>query len=768
MLSRVSGILSGLFILICVAGVAVHAQGTVEDYRRATNFLGANAARLERLGDVAPRWINNSSRFWYRLAGFGTKQFVMVDPEKKTKGPAFDHEKLAAALNRAARRTYEPNNLPFDTIDFSKDERSISFDADQIRWSCSIQDYNCHRDTTPDVYEVRSPNGRWAAFVRNFNLFLRDTSTGQEMQLTRDGEKNWDYATPVPSLATMVRQGTQEPRETPGVQWAPDSSKLVTYRLDSRNAGRFNSLQFVPPDQLRPKPYSYAYPLPGEALPTAQLIVFDPLSGKRVNVQGQPLNVYYSGGGARVTWYKDSKRFYYLWVERGYKAGGVHEVNAETGEQRALMEERAEPHVDTYNADYSVIGDGADVLWASDRDGWLHVYLYNGKTGQVVNQVTKGNWAVSNIVHVDEPTKTIYFAANGREAGEDPYLTHLYRIRYDGTGLEPLTPESANHNVSISPDGKYFVDNISRVDMPTKSVLRLASNGSTVIPLEESDISGLTKLGWKFPEPFKGKTADGATDIYGLIWRPTNFDTTRTYPVIEYTYTGPHSHFVPKAFNGALGTMQSMAELGFIVVMMDGRGTTGRSRDFHNFSYRNLGGAFEDHVSLIKQMAAKYPYMDLARVGIYGTSAGGYGSAHAMLVYPEFYKVCVSTSGDHDPRLDKAVWNEAFQGYPVDESYVNDSNVTMASHLQGHLLIEHGDIDDNVNPVETMRFADALMKANKDFDMLFVPNMAHGEGANLYLVRRRWDYFVKYLLGVTPPKDFVIPPPPGAGGGRGM
>jgi dipeptidyl aminopeptidase/acylaminoacyl peptidase len=768
MLSRISEFLLRLTILILLAAIVCRAQGTVEDYRRATNFLGANAARQQRPGDVAPRWISGTSRFWYRLAAFGTKQFILVDPAQASKGPAFDHEKLAAALNRAARRTYEANNLPFDTFDFSADGKSITFDADQIRWSCNIQEYGCRRETTPDIYEVRSPNGRWAAFVRSYNLYLRDTSTGQEIQLTRDGEKNWDYATPVPSLAAMVRQGTEVPRETPGVQWAPDSSKLVTYRLDSRNAGRFNSLQFVPPEQMRPKPYSYVYPLPGEALPTAQLIVFDPLTGKRVDVQGQPLNVYYSGGAGRMTWYKDNKRFFYLWVERGYKAGGIHEVDAETGQNHALMTERAEPHVDTYNADFEVVSEGTEVLWGSDRDGWLHIYLYNGKTGQVVNQVTKGNWAVSNIIHVDEKARQIYFFANGREAGEDPYLAHLYRIRFDGSGLELLTPESANHNAFVSPDGKYFVDNISRIDLPTKSLLRRLSDGGTVLPLEEADVSGLVKLGWKFPEPFKGKTADGATDIYGLIWRPTNFDATKKYPVIEYTYTGPHSHFVPKAFGGALGTQQSMAELGFIVVMMDGRGTTGRSRDFHNFSYRNLGGAFEDHVSLIKQMAAKYPYMDLTRVGIYGTSAGGYGSAHAMLVYPEFYKVCVSTSGDHDPRLDKAVWNEAFQGYPVDESYVNDSNVTMASRLQGHLLLEHGDIDDNVNPVETMRFADALMKANKDFDMLFVPNMAHGEGPNLYLVRRRWDYFVKYLLGVTPPKDFVISTQAPAGGGRGM
>ncbi len=758
-----AAVCGGVYVSMC------RAQGTAEDYQRAVKFIQANATRVSKMGDVTPHWINGTSRFWYIVVAFGNKQFVAVDPDHSTKGPAFDHEKLAAALTRAARRNYEANNLPFDTFTYSEDGKSIKFEADQTKWSCTTTEYVCSHDPAPAAaqYEVLSPNGRWAAFVRGYNLWLRDTSTGQEMQLTRDGEKGYDYATPLPSLAVMVRQGTEEPRANAAVQWAPDSTKLLTYRLDSRNAGRFSALQFVPPDQMRPKDFTYAYPLPGEALPKAEGIVFDVLSGKRTDVQTAPLDVYYYGGPPQTTWFKDSKHFYYLWQERGYKAAGLRDVDAETGAVHEMMTERAEPHIDAYNMKYEVVGEGAEVLWASDRDGWMHIYLYNAKTGQQVSQVTRGNWSVSDIVQVDEPGQLIYFAAGGHEAGEDPYLTHLYRVRFDGSGLELLTPENANHTIQFSPDGKYFVDNISRIDLPTKAVLRRAPDGSTAMLLEESDVSALVKMGWKFPEPFKGKSADGATDIYGAIWRPSNFDASKKYPVIEYVYTGPHSHFVPKTFNQALGTEQSMAELGFILVMVDGRGTTGRSREFHNYSYHNLGGVFEDHVALIKQMAAKYPYMDVVRVGIYGTSAGGYGSSHAMLAFPEFYKVCVSTSGDHDPRLDKAVWNEAFQGYPVDASYVNDSNVTMAARLQGHLLLEHGDIDDNVNPVETMRFADALMKANKDFDMLFVPNMAHGEGTNLYLVRRRWDYFVRYLLGVTPPKDFAIPPLPAPGGGRG-
>jgi dipeptidyl aminopeptidase/acylaminoacyl peptidase len=281
-------------------------------------------------------------------------------------------------------------------------------------------------------------------------------------------------------------------------------------------------------------------------------------------------------------------------------------------------------------------------------------------------------------------------------------------------------------------------------------------DGSQIRVLEQTDASDLLKGNWKFPEPFQGKAKDGVTDLYGLIWRPSNFDAAKKYPIIEMVYTGPQAFFVPKTFGAALRGLQSVAELGFIVVMVDGRGTTGRSRTFHEFSYRNLGGAFEDHVAMIQQMAARYSYMDATRVGIFGTSAGAYGAAHAMLTFPDFYKVGVAISGDHDARLDKAWWNELYQGFPVGPDYAEQSNVTMADRLQGHLLIVHGDVDDNVHVVETMRFADALMKANKDFDMLIVPNMYHGEGGNLYLVRRRWDYFVRNLLGVTPPADVEI------------
>ena len=754
-----------LALLLCALPQAT-AQGTLADYQRAQQFLPGNLRHLVYVADVVPHWIEKTNRFWYRKTGPKGSEFVLVDAEQNTSVPAFDHARLAAALSHAAKQEYSVSALPFFDIEFAEGGKSLRFSIDGVPWTCSLATYECQREAPrPErANEAVSPNKRWAAYVKEHNLYLRDVSTGTELQLTRDGVAAWDYATPLPSLRPMVDQGTEDVKQPAAVFWSPDSSKLVTYRIDSRNSGRFTSLQFVPPDQLRPKAYTYVYPLPGEVLAKAQPIIFDIQSGKRVDVSASIELPFQDGPG--FEWFPDSKSFYYDDDERGYKAKELRVVDASTGEQKVLVREQSDPYVDPGETSFHFVEGSREILWTSERDGWNHLYLYS-KTGQLENQITQGPWVVRQVEHIDEKNRRVYFSASGREKNEDPYQTHLYGVGFDGKGLQSLSPENANHSVSFSPDGAFFVDSYSRPDLPGQAVLRRTKEGSNVRVLETSDASELTKMGWKFPEPFQGKAADGKTDLYGLIWRPSNFDAAKKYPIIEFAYTGPQSFFVPKSFGGTFW-LQSMAELGFVVVMVDGRGTAGRSRAFHQYSYRNLGGAFEDHVAMIKQMASRYPYMDVMRVGIYGTSAGGYGAAHAMLAFPEFYKVGVSTSGDHDARLDKAWWNELYQGYPVENDYVAQSNVTMASRLEGHLLLEHGDIDDNVHPVETMRFVDALMKANKNFDMLFVPNMFHGESGEhaLYLVRRRWDYFVQYLLGVTPPSNFEIKEDREPGGGR--
>jgi dipeptidyl-peptidase 4 len=746
--------ITSLFLCLPIA----FSQGRLEDYQRAERFLPGNMRRLVSVAEVTPHWIEKSNRFWYLRVSMTGKDFVLVDAEKNTSIPAFDHEGLASALSHAAKQEYSATALPFFDFDFVEDGKAIHFSIGEAQWICSLAAYECHLDQSSltKLNEVVSPNKRWAAFVKDHNLYLRDIATGTVLQLTHDGVAGWDYATPLPSLRVMVEQGTEDVKQPAGVFWSPDSSKLVTYRIDSRNAGRFTSLQFAPPDQLRPRAFNYVYPLPGEVLAKADTIIFDIQSGKHVDVKSTPIELAFQDGPG-YEWFPDGKSFNYNDITRGNKAEELRVVDAATGEQKVLVREQAENYVDPGETFYRFAEKTGEIVWSSERDGWNHLYLYDSKTGQVENQITQGPWVVRHIESIDEKDRRIYFTANGREKNEDPYQAHLYSVGFDGKGLTLLSSENADHSVSVSPDGTFFVDSFSRPDLPGEAVLRHTKDGSDVRVLEKTDDSALLKTGWKFAEPFHGKAADGATDIYGLIWKPSNFDAAKKYPIIEFVYTGPQSFFVPKTFGGTLW-LQSMADVGFVVVMVDGRGTTGRSRAFHEFSYRNLGGAFEDHVAAIKQMAASRPYMDATRVGIFGGSAGGYGAAHAMLVFPEFYKVGVSISSDHDARLDKAWWNELYQGYPVQDDYAAQSNVTMANRLAGHLLIEHGDIDDNVHPVETMRFANALMKANKDFDMLFVPNMYHGESGEhaLYLVRRRWDYFVKYLLGVTPPTNFEI------------
>jgi len=743
------------FLLLSLPGA--FAQGSLEDYQRAEKFLPGNVRHLVYVADVTPHWIEKTNRFWYRRVGLKDTEFVLVDAELNTSVAAFDHTRLAAALSQADKQDYSASNLPFREIEFADGGKAIHFSVDDARWTCSLSAYVCQREETPAAKpnEVASPNKRWVAYVKEHNLCLRDVLTGTVLQLTTDGAPGWDYATPLPSLRVMVDQGTEDVKLPAAVFWSPDSSKLVTYRLDSRNSGRFTSLQFVPPDQLRPRAFSYVYPLPGEVLAKAQPIIFDVQSGKRIDVQTL-LELPFQDGPS-FDWFPDNKSFYYDYDERGNKSKELRAVDAATGEQKLLVRETSELYVDPGETFYRFVEATGEILWSSERDGWNHLYIYNRKTGLLENQVTQGPWVVRQIEHIDEKSRRIYFTANGREKDEDPYQTHLYSVGFDGKGLQLLSPENADHTVSISPDGQFFVDNYSRPDLPGATVLRRTKDGSEVRVLEKTDASELLKSNWKFAEPFQGKASDGITDIFGLIWKPTTFDVAKKYPIIEFVYTGPQWFFVPKTFSSTLW-LQSVAELGLVVVMVDGRGTAGRSRAFHQFSYRNLGGSFEDHVTMIKQMSARFPYMDATRVGIFGTSAGGYGAAHAMLAFPDFYKVGVSTSGDHDARLDKAWWNEAYQGYPVQDDYAAQSNVTMAGRLQGHLLLEHGDVDDNVHPVETMRFVDALMKANKNFDMLFVPNMFHGESGEhaLYLVRRRWDYFVQYLLGVTPPANFEI------------
>jgi dipeptidyl-peptidase-4 len=758
------------------------AQGTREDYARGERFLNDEIKKIAFDGQVDPHWIDRSDRFWYLNDGPDGKTFMLVDAAQGTRAPAFDHQRLAQGLSRASGTAYTAREFPFSTIRIASN--AVAFSVSHVWYSCDLASYACAKAVAPaddDEEEARigpprqpdptelpaterpSPDHKLRAFVRDHNMWVRVAATGEEIQLSHDGEHFFDYATPLPSPTLMVAQGTDDVVQSPAVFWSPDSRRIATYVMDQRNFPRLTITQSAPPDQFRPKYFSYAYPLPVDwVLPTAKLVVFDIAQRKQITVAAKPLVQLYYGGPA-VEWFNDSQRFQYREIDRGYTGVRINEVDAKTGVTRTAVEEKGGPDflIDTSILVTRAINDGRERIWSSERDGWNHFYLYDTRTGAVKNQITKGDWVIRAINHVDETARVLYFSAGGHEAGRDPYLRQIYRINLDGTGLTLLTSENADHAASFSPDGKYFVDVFSRVDLPTVSVIRSADDGRILKELEKADVSKLTAMGWKFPEPFKAKAADGKTDVYGVIWRPTNFNPSKKYPIVENIYTGPQGAFVPKTFAAYHNQQQAIAELGFITVFVDGRGTALRSRAFRAFAYHNLGfgAGGDDHITVFKQMAAKYSYMDLTRVGVWGHSAGGYDSTHAILTHPEFYKVAVSSAGCHDNRMDKATWNEQWMGWPIDKNYEEVSNYTLAPRLQGKLFLAHGDVDENVPMPATIKLVDALVRANKDFEFLIMPNRPHGFGNDPYFVRRRWDYFVKNLLGVDPPSGFQIGQP---------
>jgi dipeptidyl aminopeptidase/acylaminoacyl peptidase len=762
-----------LIVALLLWAAPAAAQGTRADYERAAKFLPDQIRTLAYDGQVDPQWIGTSSRFWYRRDGPFGKQFVVADTAALTSAPAFNHERLASSLAAAAGRPVTARALPFEAIRFADDGKALAFDWDRATWSCRLDSYECGRaaDDDPIVAartpapadrlprtEVPSPDGKLVAFVREHNLWVRVRATGEQIQLSRDGERYYDYALPLPSPLAMVNQGTEDVVQTPSVFWSPDSTRIATFIMDQRNFPRLTITQSAPPDQFRPKYFSYAYPLPVDHdLPTAKLVMFEVPRRRQIAVWARPLNQLYYGG-PNLEWAADSSRFTYREIERGYKVVRLMAIDARTGVSRAILEEPGVPLVDTSILLTRTFNGGRDVIWSAERDGWSHLYLYDAERGALKNQITRGDWVVRSIDHIDESSRTLYFSAGGREAGRDPYLRHLYRIGLDGSGLTLLTPEDADHAVSFSPDGRYFVDAFSRADLPAVSVLRRSDDGRIVKELEKADVSQLTAMGWKPPEPFKARAADGKTDLYGLIWRPTNFDPRKRYPVIENIYTGPQAAYVPKTFAAYRHQQQAIAELGFITVFVDGRGTALRSLAFRAPTYYNLGqgSGGDDHIAVFRQMAEKYPYMDLARMGVWGHSAGGYDSTHAILTHPEFYKVAVSSAGCHDNRMDKSTWNEQWMGWPVGKHYEEQSNYTLAPRLQGKLFLAHGDVDENVPLPATLKLVDALVRADKDFDFLIMPNRAHGFGNDPYFVRRRWDYFVRHLMGVEPPAGVRI------------
>jgi dipeptidyl aminopeptidase/acylaminoacyl peptidase len=755
-------------------------------YERANRLAAQSKGKVFKT-TITPHWFQNNTRFWYRNdVKNDAKEFVSVDAEKGTRAPAFDHEKLAVSLSKASGAPIRANRLPFDSIEFGDSAKSVRFQANSATWECNLTSYECKRSAKPiqeesvetsppesnadpdedapwtreleaeavlqkkkgpkggsfpspqAKREAASPDGKWTAFTRDNNIYVRDKDN-KDTQLTNIGTAG----NPFVSLT-----------------WAPDSTTLVMYRTEPGDNKEVYMIETSPRDQLSAKLHTRPYPRPGDKFALHEIYVLDIENKKPIKVDVERIDY---GRLPWLRWSKDSKHFTFEKTDRGHQRFRVVEVETRTGKTRNIIDEKAHtfvwsvhaPKIDEIPGIYlSYLDETNEILFASQRDGWKHLYLIDAKEGKVKNQITQGEWALRGIDRVDVKNRQVWFRANGRNADQDPYFIHYYRVNFDGTGLIALTEGNGDHyrgqtGLAFSPDRKYFIDTYSRVDMPFVHELRRVADGALVCTLEQADISALLATGWRAPEVFVAKGRDGKTDIWGIVCRPQNYDASKKYPVIEYIYAGPHGSFTPKTF-APYRQMAALAELGFIVVQCDGMGTAHRSRAFHDVCWKNVADAgFPDRILWIKALAKKYAYVDISRVGVYGTSAGGQSSTGALLFHPEFYKVAVSACGCHDNRLDKFSWNEQWMGL-MGPHYEKQSNVTNAHKLEGKLLLIVGELDTNVPFESTMRVVDALIKARKDFDLIFVPGMGHS-GGGLYGERRRWDFFVRHLHGVEPP-----------------
>lgn len=577
---------------------------------------------------------------------------------------------------------------------------------------------------------MESPDKTKIAYLKNNNIYIAEKGNpSTERQLTFDGSPGEFYAA--------------------NILWSPDGKKVAGMKVRKTEVRQLTLLESSPADQLQPKLQTRDYVKPGDALPQYYPVIFNLESNKLAEVDKSMVDNQFSL--TRLEWRQDSRAITFEFNKRGHQQYAIVELDAVQGNTRYLINETNKTFIDYSGKRYRYdLADGKEIVWASERDGWNHLYLYDGQRGQVTNQITKGDWVVRRVVHVDEQKREIIFEASGKNAKQDPYFIHYYKIGFDGKNLRELTQENANHTGYFNKNHGFFIDVYSRVDQAPMTVLR-DDAGRVIMELEKSDDEALKATGWKAPEVFTAKSRDGVYDIWGIIIRPTNFDPTKSYPVIENIYAGPHSSFVPKTFIPNPSGMQELAELGFIVVQIDGMGTSNRSKAFHDVCWKDLKDAgFPDRIAWMKEAAKEYPYMDLDRVGIYGTSAGGQSSTGAVLFHPEFYKVAVSSCGCHDNRMDKIWWNEQWMGWPVGPEYVACSNIEHAENLQGKLMLIVGELDDNVDPSSTYQLTNALIRSNKEHELIVVPGMGHSSGGE-YGERKRRDFFVKHLIGVDPP-----------------
>ncbi|WP_228235089.1 S9 family peptidase [Allomuricauda sp. M10] len=736
--------ISVFFILITFG--PVFGQGTVQEYKKA---IALDSLFRNKVVNTPSEfhWLKNNL-LWYVNNTSQGKEYLWVDPTSDSQKKCFDQVALAQLLTDQFGKEVDSDNLEITELDFDASLSEIKFTFDEKRLSYKPDSTSLTVLETPEKKKgwergywgsrfdetknppVTSPDSTMTAFIKNSNVYIKDNTSGEETQLSYDGAPGFFYST--------------------YIKWSPDGKKIMAYKVRPGDDRKIYFVESSPTDQFQPKLQSRDYLKPGDELPfkSPQLFLVD--SKKHIEVPATEFDHQF--GLNNMDWREDSRAFTFEYNQRGHQAYKVIEVDASTGKVKVLVNETSNTFIDYSSKKYRYdVKDGQEIIWTSERDGWNHIYLYDGKTGQVKKQLTKGEWVVRKVVHVDEDKREVYFTASGLDKDQDPYFIHYCKVDFDGKNFTRFTKEDGNHDVTFSEDHSYYVDQYSRVDMPPVTVLKSARGNKTIMTLQQADHSALLKEGWIAPEVFTAKGRDGKTDIWGVIIRPTSFDPNKTYPVVEYIYAGPHSSFVPKDFRAYYWSMSSIAELGFIVVQIDGMGTSNRSKSFHDVCWQNLkDGGFPDRKLWIKAAAKKYPYMNADKVGIFGTSAGGQNAAAALVFNSDFYDVAVSSCGCHDNRMDKIWWNEQFMGYPIGPHYAASSNIENAAQMGGNLMLILGEVDDNVDPATTMQFANALIKANKDFELVTIPGMGHSSGGD-FGERKRKDFFVEHLLGVTPP-----------------
>jgi len=724
-----------------------------DDYARAVSYSYDNYNNKTAFNlYTSVHWFNDGSGLWFVDYSKEGKTYKTVDFKNNKVKALFDQDKLAAALSEISNKTIKPTALSMSSIE-PADNDNYTIISEGNKYTLNLNSYTLLEIEEEDKaeenpFETKSPDGKWIAYTKDFNLYIKATETDEEYQLSFDGKKDYEYATYYGWYDIMEGENAERPKHF-YVKWSEDSKWIATDVVDFRNAEKMYLLDHSIDTLYKSKLLSYYRGSPGDTtMVHVQPVFFNVDSKKEVKTE-LPRGTHINAVATR--WFGKSGVVLARYAQRGYQREYVKEIDLNSNSQRTLISETSQTNIDNFN--YWTIDAKDKIVFLSERSGWRQMYVLDVKTNET-KALTSGDYYINDIKHIDATTGVIYFLASGKEKGNNPYHQQLYKVNLKGK-LTLLTPENKHHMLTFSENGKYFVDNYSNISEPTKTVLRLSKTGKILAQLTSADVSEVISNGWEAPEVFQLTAKDEKTTIYGAFWKPTNFDPTKSYPIIDATYTGPHTQRFPKSFNRGFDN-QSLAELGFIVVQIDGLGTSGRSKAFHDHSYKNMGNNLEDHVLAIRYLGEKYNWINTEKVGIFGHSAGGFDTGHALLAFPDFYKVGVASSADHDFRMEKAWWPEMYMGWPVDESYQEVSNITLAENLKGKLLLVHGGVDDNVNPSATFKLAEALVNADKDFDLLILPSQRHGYRGKQrsYFIKKRWNYFVKHLLETEPIWNF--------------